>query len=305
MKKAVLMTLLLAGLVLAGALVFSAQPAMVKNIEPPVEPEPQKNLEVEPMQIPENDFHMEILVGGVPLEEYYARGKRYVEAREGAEYVVRIYNPLPVRVAVALSVDGLNTIDARRTSGWDASKWVILPYQSITIKGWQMSSARARHFYFTSERDSYATRIGRPGNQGTISAVFFREREIERRPPPPIYEPRGRYEDESKDKSSAESARQAPSAAAGANSSTSTTTAPAAPEDYAATGIGRSVRHDVQWVNLDLLPGPAGETSIRYEYRPQLVRLGVLPKPYYPRPDPLDRRERSTGFENRRYSPEP
>ena len=48
------------------------------------------------------------------------------------------------RVAVALSVDGLNTIDARHTSPWNASKWVLEPYETITIGGWQMSSERAR-----------------------------------------------------------------------------------------------------------------------------------------------------------------
>ncbi|MGH9929118.1 MAG: hypothetical protein ACREA9_07815, partial [Pyrinomonadaceae bacterium] len=55
-------------------------------------------------------FDVQILVDGRPLEEYDARGKSYVEARAGAEYEVRIRNPLPYRVAVALSVDGLNSI---------------------------------------------------------------------------------------------------------------------------------------------------------------------------------------------------
>jgi hypothetical protein len=77
-------------------------------------------------------------------------------------------------------------------------------------------------------------------------------------------------------------------------------------EESAATGIGRNVRHDVRWVNMDLESRPASEVTIRYEYRAALVRLGILPRPYpYPQPDPLPRRERSTGFEDRRYSPEP
>ena len=62
------------------------------------------------------NFDLEILVGGRPLDEYYARNKNYVEAIPGAEYEVRIRNPFAFRVAVALSVDGLNSIDARRTS---------------------------------------------------------------------------------------------------------------------------------------------------------------------------------------------
>ena len=77
------------------------------------------------------------------------------------------------------------------------------------------------------------------------------------------------------------------------------------PDDgYAATGIGRSVRNDVRWVNMDLDSRPAAEVTIRYEYYQGLVRLGILPRPYY-HPDPLRRREGATGFENRRFSPEP
>ena len=121
-------------------------------------------------------FDIQILVDGRPLEEYQARGKSYVEAIAGAEYEVRVRNPLPYRVAVALSVDGLNTIDAQHTTAWNASKWVIEPYGTISINGWQMSSVRARRFYFTSERDSYGAKLGQTSNLGVVTAVFFRER---------------------------------------------------------------------------------------------------------------------------------
>src|SRR5205085_1854901 len=102
----------------------------------------------------------------------------------------RIYNPLPDRVAVALSVDGLNSIDARHTTARAASKWVIEPYSTITIGGWQMSSTRARRFYFTTERDSYAAKLGRAEDTGLISAVFFRERRPIVYVPPPRPYPR-------------------------------------------------------------------------------------------------------------------
>jgi len=80
-------------------------------------------------------------------------------------------------VAVALSVDGLNSIDARHTSAWDAHKWVIEPYGTISVRGWQMSGESARRFYFTTERDSYAAKLGQAPNLGLITAVFFRERQ--------------------------------------------------------------------------------------------------------------------------------
>jgi hypothetical protein len=50
---------------------------------------------------------------------------------------------------------------------------------------------------------------------------------------------------------------------------------PAPDDESAATGIGRSVRNDVQWIKMDLDSRPAGEIMIRYEYRASLVRLGI------------------------------
>jgi hypothetical protein len=64
----------------------------------------------------------------------------------------------------------------RGTPAWDAGKWVIYPYETLTISGWQVGPERARRFYFTNEHDAYSTRIGRPGDFGVISAVFYRER---------------------------------------------------------------------------------------------------------------------------------
>jgi hypothetical protein len=78
---------------------------------------------------------------------------------------------------------------------------------------------------------------------------------------------------------------------------------PAPDDESAATGIGRSVRNDVQWIKMDLDSRPAGEIMIRYEYRASLVRLGIIPHDY-PRPQVLDRRERAQGFEPR-YCPQP
>lgn len=251
---------------------------------------------------PQREFDLAILVGGRPLHEYAARGRRYVEAHEGAEYEIRIYNPHPFRVAVALSVDGLNSIDARRTSAWNASKWVIAPYGTIHVSGWQMSSERARHFYFTTERDSYAAKLGQPANLGAISAVFFRERGPM---PVPITPPRPIYEEDSSGVRRSEKSK-APSASAGTQAQgRGHREAPMQSDDeYAATGIGRSVRNDVRFVNMDLDSRPVNEVNIRYEYYGALVRLGILPQKYPPI-DPLRRREGATGFEDRRFSPEP
>lgn len=199
-------------------------------------------------RIPYPTFELTVLVDGQPLTEYRSHGRSSVDAVRGAEYELRLRNSSPDRVAVALSVDGLNTIDAQQTSAWNASKWVIEPYQTITISGWQMSSERARRFYFTTERDSYAAKLGRQADLGVISAVFFRERN--RRVPIT----RG-----------SEGPRPSDSAA-GMGGAQPQLRAEASRDKQAATGIGRSVRNDVREIDMDLESRPAAELTVRYEY---------------------------------------
>src|SRR5256714_6920599 len=168
----------------------------------------------------ENGFSVEVLIGGASTTEYAARGRRYVEALENAEYELRIHNPTSARVAVSLSVDGLNTIDARHSSAWDAHKWVIEPYGTIHVRGWQMSSENARRFYFTTERDSYAVKMGQAANLGVISAVFFRERApvtILRATPS---EPKPLYEKDERASTSAPQSSKGTGAVAGESSDT-------------------------------------------------------------------------------------
>lgn len=239
----------------------------------------------------ESSFDVQVIVDGRPLEEYVARGRTYVEALEGREYQLRVRNPYPYRVAVALSVDGLNTIDARHTSSWEASKWVIEPYGSIDVSGWQVSTSRARRFYFTTERDSYGAKLGQTANLGVIAAVFYRERrQFQIYAPPP--RPRPIYPPYDKDGESAGSTSDA-------RKESRAKSMPQPDDESAATGIGRSVGNDVRWINMDLESRAMSELVIRYEYYPGLVRLGILPRSYQ-RPDTLGRREAAHGF-----SPEP
>ena len=215
--------------------------------------EAQESRPIVPGRLP--IFQVSVLVNGRVLMGRYERGRTYLTAPYGEEYEICLRNGSTDRVAVALFVDGLNTIDATRTSAWDASKWLIEPNQTITIKGWQMSSEHARRFYFTNERDSYAARLGQTGNLGVISAVFFRERR------PRIVVPMPSDADISRD--DRQSANEAPAASGSAPPKSRTMRS----RDEAATGIGRSVRNDVRYVDLDLESRPAAEVTIRYEFR--------------------------------------
>lgn len=267
--------------------------------EPTVEP-------VEPIT-DDNGFSVEVLIDGRPASDYFARGRRYIEALENAEYELRIRNPTGSRVAVALSVDGMNTIDARHTSAWDAHKWVIEPYGTIFVRGWQMSSENARRFYFTNERDSYGAKIGQTANLGVIAAVFFRERKpITVTPITP-----GRREEKSTNRGEDRPRNEpVPPSAESAGTLANRDAAKSRPNAYpppddesAATGIGRTINNGVTWIKMDLDPRPAGEITIRYEFRAGLVRLGIVPRDY-PRPEVMNRREKAEGFEPK-YCPQP
>jgi hypothetical protein len=255
----------------------------------------------------ENGFSVEVLIDGAPTAEYAARGRRYIEALENAEYELRIHNPTSSRVAVALSVDGLNTIDARHSSAWEAHKWVIEPNGTISVRGWQMSSENARRFYFTTERDSYAAKLGQAANLGLISAVFFRERNQPVTIMPVTPSPKPVYGKDEKSQNETENSRtgSAPARGGSLDAAKERSAQPYPPPDdeSAATGIGRSVRNDVQWVHLDLDSKAVAEVTIRYEYRAALVKLGIIPRDY-PRPSVLDRRERAQGFDPK-YCPVP
>jgi hypothetical protein len=228
---------------------------------------------------------VEILVGGQPRPLYPHGGRWYIEALRGEEYAIRLRNPYGVRVAVALSVDGLNTIDARTTDAPGARKWVLQPYQTVTIDGWQTSQTTARRFEFTTEARSYGAALGKTANLGIISAAFFRER-------PTLALPMT-----SEDSRARQAAPAAPAAPApGANAQSASKAAERdANDQLAATGMGKETDHEVRSVWIDLEKTPVQVVSLRYEFRAQLVQLGVLPRPHDA--DALSRRERAKGFE--------
>lgn len=113
------------------------------------------------------------------LSETSKNGYPFLTAVKDERYSVRIYNPLPVRVAMNLTVDGLNSITGKPSGISDGSKWMIDPQSWITIPGWQVNGGEARRFYFTDKPKSYAKwrgdQLGRDleANCGVIGAAFF------------------------------------------------------------------------------------------------------------------------------------
>jgi hypothetical protein len=249
-------------------------------------------------------FSLEVLVDGVPLEEYPHRGRTYVEAIEEREYALRLTNRTSRRVAVALSVDGLNTIDAKSSPAREASKWILGPWESITLRGWQTGSDTARRFFFTTEEKSYGAWLGKTRNLGLIAAAVFRERLPE---PRPVYGERIEME-EARPSAAADADRRQGAAPQARKTRSSETGAPVQPEpskEMAATGIGREYGHRVHRVQFEADPAPPTMLELRYEYREALIRLGALQPDRPIWEDPLDRRERARAFEESDFAPDP
>jgi hypothetical protein len=283
---------------------------------------------------------MEIIIDGHSVPAYAHKGKTYIEAIKGKEYSIRISNSLGERVGVALSVDGLNTIDAKQTKAAKAAKWILDPYESIVISGWQVSDRKARQFFFTSEDKSYGAKLGKTQNLGLISAVFFKERrpQVIQRPYSPFpYPPFGGLGGMGGGMGGgigmggggggmgggmggfggAGSVGAAPGAMSGAPSVASgsqrqgisqpgadTNSSKISKPEYAATGMGNRQDHEVESVHMNLEDKSFATINLRYEFRDALVKLKVpLDRPI--EKDPLLRREKARGFGGSQFAPEP
>ncbi len=131
-------------------------------------------------QVKNAQFRLEVVSDDEGLKEEGRKGTRpTIWAHPEERYSIRLYNPLPVRVAVNLTVDGMNSISGLPSGISDGPKWMIRPYSSIEIRGWQVNGGEARRFYFTDVPKSYAQWRGETMNKdltvncGVIGAAFF------------------------------------------------------------------------------------------------------------------------------------
>jgi hypothetical protein len=204
--------------------------------------------------------------------EIRKKGKSWLQVNEGEEYSIVIKNPLPVRVAVAITIDGLNTIDGKRTTPHKAQKWIIGAHSSITLRGWQTGQSSLRRFIFTNQSDSYAQWKGERDqrkytrNLGVIGVAYFwnkAELKAALRPPKPFAEKGAELSRRPKSK-------RAPSASEDAS-------APA--ESRAGTGMGDSEQHNVYEVEFHYNTGMYRSRNVLAIYY-EFARYAPQPQPF-------------------------
>jgi hypothetical protein len=224
-------------------------------------------------------------------------GRYYVEAREGRRYSVALSNRTGERVGVVLTVDGLNAISGARDEG-RGRMYVLDPWQSSTVQGWRTSLQEVRQFTFVDERASYAARSGKANEKmGWIEIAAYRERRAfvglapkgERRSRPVPFE-----------SESDEAGRGASGASEAARDSAEapapTLRGEARARAYPGTGWGDRAHDPVVLVSFEPEGEPAERVTLRYEYRPALVALGVLPRRVPPRDRLWERDRAEPGF---------
>ena len=181
--------------------------------------------------------------------------KSYLEARRGENYTILVRNNLAWRVGVVVAVDGRNIITGRKSFLKDNEMmYIVGPHGEARLDGWRTSSSTVNRFYFTDSPDSYSVRtFGDSSAMGVIAIAVFREKE---RPVAQL------FDRNSSGKAAAPSApRDSSKEAAG---------------DEAGTGFGNEQHSPAVSVEFEPETGAMQKILIRYEWREELCKKGIL-----------------------------
>jgi len=124
-----------------------------------------------------SDFNLQVVVNGKSKPLYLKDGNVYISGKPSEEYILRITNNSKHRAAVALFIDGLNTIAQKRELASGATKWILDAGQTADIQGWQMTDKVARKFVFVGSEESVAAKQHYTDEMGIITAAFYPEKE--------------------------------------------------------------------------------------------------------------------------------
>ena len=188
----------------------------------------------------------------------------YVEAVKGAKYSIRVKNRSGRRVGVVIAVDGRNIIDGRKSElSRNERMYIIGPYQSNSLEGWRTGMDRTNRFYFTESSDSYAEKTFADASaMGTIALAVYKEKLPEIIP---YSERQSRMKD-----APARAAPSAPSESLAAGKDQQKRS------EEAGTGFGETTYSPSRVVHFDPEPLACERVVLKYEWRSELCRKGVV-----------------------------
>ncbi len=189
----------------------------------------------------------------------------YLEAVKGQGYSIQVTNRSNGRIGVVIAVDGRNIIDGKKSDlQRNERMYIIGPHQTNTFEGWRTGLDRTNRFYFTEQSDAYAEKVFADASaMGTIALAIYREKLPEIAPSPrdplrmkeapaeaaPGASAWSRFSDKRKDKK---------------------TEAPG-------TGFGETTYSPARVVHFDPEPAIAEKIVLKYEWRSELCRKGIIP----------------------------
>jgi len=207
---------------------------------------------------------------GFPKYRTYSRvpqeGKFfYMEAVKGQKYSIQVTNRSNRRVGVVIAVDGRNIIDGKKSDlERNERMYIIGPYETNTFEGWRTGLDRTNRFYFTEQSDSYAEKVFADASaMGTIALAVYREKLPEIIP----------YSGSSL-RSKEAPAEAAPGASAGSRSADRVEQKKA---EEAGTGFGETTYSPARVVQFDPEHTTAEKIVLKYEWRSELCRKGIIP----------------------------
>ena len=204
----------------------------------------------------------------IPHKEYSTGGsyvfKQYLEARKGENYNILIRNHLSERIGVVVAVDGRNIITGKKSFlGSSEMMYIVEPYGQARLEGWRTSDEKVNRFYFTSSADSYSVRtFSDTSAMGVIAVAVYREKQR----PVVLYE-RGNA-----------SGKAAAPSAPGSEAKRSA-------RDEAGTGFGNEHYSPVVKVEFEPESIPVEKFLVKYEWRHELCKKGIIQC----RPEPRNR----------------
>ena len=189
----------------------------------------------------------------------------FMEAAKGQRYSVQVRNKSDRRIGVVIAVDGRNIIDGKKSDlNRTERMYIIGPYEANTFEGWRTGMDRTNRFYFTEQSDSYAEKVFADASaMGTIALAVYREKVSEIVP----------Y--------SGKSSRMKDGPAGGApcppSASSSADRSELKKSEQAGTGFGETTHSPAYVVHFDPEQTTSEKIVLKYEWRSELCKKGIVP----------------------------